>query len=74
MADDTTTPVKPGYKTTEFWLALAAIVVGVLLASGAFGAEGWPIQVLGVAQMVLAKLGYTWSRTALKKGDAKPTS
>lgn len=33
--------LKQGYKTTEFWLALAAVIVGVVQASGV-APEGRP--------------------------------
>lgn len=31
MIDVTKTPPKPGFKTTEFWLCLIAIAVGLVL-------------------------------------------
>ncbi len=67
MADGTQPVVKPGYKTTEFWLTLAATVVGALMASGVI-VEGttWG-KVVGVAAMILSALGYQVSRTIVKK-------
>jgi hypothetical protein len=56
---------KPGWKTTEFWLAVLSYIVGILLASGAFG-DGDVAQALGIAQMVLGKLGYDWTRKGVK--------
>lgn len=55
---------KPGYKTTEFWLMLAAMVVSTLAASGAFG-DGW-IRALGVVGDMLAALGYAGNRSFVK--------
>jgi hypothetical protein len=59
-------PIKPGYKTTEFWLSVLAIVVGGLVSSGAF-VEGPFAQVLGVVQSTLVALGYTVARGLAKR-------
>jgi len=58
---------KPGYKTTEFWLSFAAIVVGAAFASGVFPAESSGEKLLGLAATVLTALGYTVSRTMVKR-------
>jgi hypothetical protein len=58
---------KAGYKTTEFWLSVGALVVGALFASGAFPAESGGDKILGLAATVLTTLGYTVSRTLVKK-------
>lgn len=58
---------KPGYKTTEFWLALAATVVSSLYAAGVIPADTVWDKVLGVAAAVLVSLGYSVSRGAAKK-------
>lgn len=58
---------KPGYKTTEFWLATAAMIVGALFASGVFPAESGGERLLGLAASILASLGYTVSRTMVKR-------
>lgn len=58
---------KPGYKTTEFWLSLAAILVGAAFASNVFPAESGGEKILGLAATVLTTLGYTVSRTLVKK-------
>jgi hypothetical protein len=58
---------KPGYKTTEFWLAFVAMVIGAAFASGIFPAESAGDKVLGLAATVLTALGYTVSRTMVKK-------
>lgn len=64
---------KPGWKTSEFWLSLAAVVVAAVLGSGLLP-EGSPWAVgLGIAAAVLASLGYTAARTALKRDAAKLT-
>jgi hypothetical protein len=58
---------KPGWKTTEFWLSFAATVVGFCFASGAFPAESSGEKILGLAAIVLSSLGYTVSRTLVKR-------
>lgn len=57
---------RPGWKTSEFWLSVAAFAVSTLAASGAFG-DGWVIKGLGVIGDVLAALGYQHSRTKVKQ-------
>ena len=66
--DTTVTPVKPGYKTTEFWMTAGATVVGLAIASGVVPDTGmWPkIVALGVS--AFAAMGYTVSRTNVKNG------
>ena len=60
---------KPGFKTTEFWLTAAAMIVGLLLASGAF-VDGAIAQGLGVASSALAAMGYSYSRGTAKAGTS----
>lgn len=70
MADETpTTPAKPGYKTTEFWLTFAAMLIGTLYASGVISPEGASptAKVIAFIAAVLASLGYTVARGAAKK-------
>ena len=62
------TPVKPGYKTTEFWLTAGATVVGLVIASGLVPDTGmWP-KVVALVVSAFAAMGYTVSRTAVKNG------
>jgi len=63
--------MKPGYKSTEFWLALVAAVVGAVLASGVVPDESGFAKLLGLATTVLASLGYTAGRSLVKTGQAK---
>lgn len=58
---------KPGYKTTEFWLATVTAIVGILFASDVFPAESGGEKALGLAASVLASLGYSVSRGMAKK-------
>jgi hypothetical protein len=62
-----TAPVKPGYKTTEFWLTLATTAVGALLASGVIEAGSAWDKAIGVVVSVLGALGYTVARGMAKR-------
>jgi hypothetical protein len=68
---DETKPAKPGYKTTEFWLTLLAMLLGALWGSGLVSDGSTFDKVLGFAAVVLGQLGYTVSR-GLSKGKAQP--
>lgn len=58
--------MKPGYKTTEFYLTLVTILVGTALSTG-FIPVGLPGTIAGTILTVLAALGYTYYRGELKK-------
>lgn len=59
---------KPGYKTTEFWLSTAAMIVSILYASGAIGAgESSVDKTVALIAGALAAMGYTVSRSIVKK-------
>lgn len=60
---------KKGYKTTEFWLTMAAVVLSAAVASGVIPAEGPWAQIVSTALAALAALGYTGFR-AKAKADA----
>ncbi len=74
MAEETTPAVKSGPKTTEFWLSLAAALVGVLLMGGVFTPDGGCVDswctvaqtVTGAVVTLLAAMGYQWTRSRLK--------
>jgi hypothetical protein len=59
--------MKPGYKTTEFWLSLIAVALGAVQASGLIPGESAWGQMLGTAVVALVSLGYTGARLNLKK-------
>ena len=59
--------VKPGFKTTEFWLTSLAAIVGMVIASGAVPEAGLAGQIIGGAAAVLGQLGYSVSRAIVKK-------
>lgn len=63
--------VKPGYKTTEFWLSLAALLLGAITASGLIPLTGPVAQVVGLLVGLLSALGYTVQRGLVKATDAK---
>jgi len=61
------TNIKRGYKTTEFWLSFAAVMVGAVQASGLIPNEGAWNQILGLVVSALVAMGYTGARIAVKK-------
>ncbi len=67
--DTVTTPpvaVKPGYKTTEFWLTFAATVVGLALASDVIPTDGPWAKGIGLVSAVLSSMGYAVGRAKVK--------
>ena len=58
--------MKPGYKTTEFWLTVLAICVNAISASGLIAAESSEGKTLTVVVAGLAAFGYTVSRGIAK--------
>ncbi len=58
--------VKPGYKTTEFWLSAAAAITGLLLASGVVPVDGSSAQIVGLIATALTAMGYSVSRGRAK--------
>lgn len=44
--------VKPGYKTTEFWVSIATAITGILITLGVIGQEEANILVKGIEQIV----------------------
>lgn len=71
---------KPGYKTTEFWLSLAAVVVGAIMSSGLLDIIDGSVddQIVGIIATILGALGYTvtrgWTKTAALKADVYKTA
>jgi hypothetical protein len=59
---------KPGFKTSEFWLTLAAVLVSMLMAAGVFGPQGNLYKALEVVAGILAAMGYTYVRGTVKNG------
>lgn len=66
--------VKPGWKTTEFWLTVAAMIVTMLLASGVWTVDSTWGKILSGLAAVLASAGYSIARAGTKKAaSAAPT-
>ena len=71
-----------GYKTTEFWLSLIAVLVGALMASGVFDCttgscpdwQNGAAKLCGIVATVLGALGYNVSRTKLKAAATEAVS
>lgn len=59
--------MKPGFKTTEFWISVAVTVVSLLVASGAFAEESGVGKVLALIAAALASAGYSAARAVAKK-------
>lgn len=67
MADENHIPVKSGWRSSEFWLSSVAVLMGVLLSSGLVpDASPWA-KLVGVVASILGALGYTVSRSIVKK-------
>jgi|ERR1041384_3333744 hypothetical protein len=63
---DPAPPAKPGYKTTEFWLKVAAMLLTALFASGVIPTNGPAATITAIAATMLGALGYTVSRSFVK--------
>jgi len=59
---------KPGFKTTEFWVLLLVMLIGVLVQSGAIPTEHWSMKGIALAAQMLGALGYTAARAKTKFG------
>ena len=66
--------IKPGYKSTEFWVTIAVQIIGILATSGVFtigqadALSKAAVQIGGVLAMVGSAFGYSMSRGKAKKG------
>lgn len=58
---------KAGYKSTEFWLSLVAVLVGAVASSGLVESSEFATKIVGLITATLVALGYTGSRLTLKK-------
>jgi hypothetical protein len=63
---------KAGWKTSEFWLSLAALSVSVALGSGIVPEGSLWEKILGISAAALVSLGYTVSRTRIKTVSMLP--
>lgn len=62
-------PVKPGWKTTEWYGSWAVKILGALMAGGVFGDGTTASRIAGAALTLLGYLGYTYSRTLVKNAS-----
>lgn len=63
-----------GYKTTEFWLAMIATILGAAATTGILddpGVPTWATKVAGVIAVALSSLGYTVGRSAVKAKEGE---
>jgi hypothetical protein len=58
--------MKPGFKTSEFWLSLTTVIVAPLASSGVLSGTPKAVQIIMVIGSVLTTLGYGAGRTFLK--------
>ena len=61
---------KPGYKSTEFYMSMAAVVIGAIASSGILDGSDGLTKVVGLIMTALVALGYTGSRLTIKKLDS----
>jgi hypothetical protein len=67
--------MKPGYRSSEFWLTVASNIIGALMASGILADGSSWSRLVGMAAMVLAGMGYSVSRGMVKAASpAVPTA
>jgi len=65
--------VKPGWKSTEFWVTVVTSLISILAAGGfisvddAETAQGGATQIAGLIGLVIAQVGYATSRGSAKK-------
>ena len=63
-------PVEPGYMTTEFWMALATSVIGLLLTFKVVNLnDGQVQQILGLLALIVPQGLYVLSRGIRKQGQ-----
>ena len=60
------TQAKAGYKTTEFWMKVAALALTVAFSTGLIHTTGTVATVAGIAATMLGALGYTVCRSWVK--------
>ena len=63
--------IKAGWKTSEFWLSVVAIVLGVLITSDVLPTTHWVVRIAGLACTALGSIGYSLSRGISKIPPAR---
>lgn len=58
--------MKPGYKTTEFWVTIAVTLIGAFIASDIVPADNEWVRFASLVVTGLTATGYTRSRTTVK--------
>ena len=66
--------MKPGIKTTEFWLSFLAATLSFALASDVLPSSGPWMDVVSFAAGILATMGYTVSRAVVKSAEARASA
>ncbi len=61
-----TSPAKPGWKTSEFWMSLTAALLAAAIGTGVLPVGSLALGIATVASVALTSLGYTASRTKVK--------
>jgi hypothetical protein len=63
--------MKPGYKTTEGWLAAAAMMLSMLYGLGVLGThQGAPDKIAAFIAAALTSAGYAVGRSMVKSAEA----
>lgn len=58
--------MKPGVKTTEFWISIIAIIYTTTLSTGIIPHSNEVARIVDSVVALLLALGYTWARVFLK--------
>jgi hypothetical protein len=66
--------MKPGIKTSEFWITFGSNVVAALFASGVIPTTGETAKILGVVGPIATAIGYAISRGLAKQGQGTPNA
>ena len=61
--------VKPGYKTTEFWITVFVTLAGLAMASGLIAPGSTWDKGIGLIVSALASMGYSAARSKVKSGE-----
>ena len=70
-------PVKPGWKTTEFWVTVVAQILGIMALSGVITPEasgemaGAVEQVTGGVMVLISQISYAIARAKAKGDDVQ---
>ncbi len=62
------TATKPGWKTSEFWMNVAGMLLGAVMASGVIAEGNTMIQAIGGLAVMICPAAYAAGRGLAKKG------